>query len=113
MDSQVERQKNDGKFSAAPTVTLDERMGSPLDREMHRSFSRRQIVRPSVRYPTEFRILSIHVTDAQDRASSKSADEHYLGNRKVPVKGAVCSLDAILATHFALSSRRTGLAGLA
>lgn len=72
----------------APTVSIAELpsgSGMPLDRELHRSLSRREVP-PSVRMPAEFRTLSIHVEDKIDKLQSNSS-EGAVPHGKGVVKG--------------------------
>ncbi|KAH8115708.1 sodium-potassium ATPase [Phellopilus nigrolimitatus] len=94
MDDDGESRK--GGIDTIATVTIDESayraVSSPLDRELHRTLSRREVVPISARYPAEFRTLSIHVDDARLAKDSSSASNQFLGKRKAPVK-EISSLD--------------------
>ncbi len=96
----------------APTVSIAELpsgAGEPLDREMHRSLSRREVA-PGVRLPAEFRTLSIHVEDKIDQSSSNSSEGAAVTGKGV-VKGTSHqghSYIGLILINFQSSFRLTG-----
>ncbi|TDL17671.1 sodium-potassium ATPase [Rickenella mellea] len=87
-DPEAQNQSGNLKVAIEPTVTIHEdprikRTGTALNRQLHRTLSRRETIEPAVRYPAEFHTLSIHV---ETKASSGHSHSGVAEKRKGAVK---------------------------